>query len=385
MSTGQRAAQAVAALAAGTPLIAMLQGAFLLQEYRHRHGQQSFPDSPSRGVVVASRQASYQKPLRVLVIGDSLAAGVGTTQQSTPVLPEALAKYLSLHTHRPVHWTCVGTPGLSSVLIVQEILHLPQLPPLTDRLIEWQKLQRKQVRRRLGHVKDQLHDWWHQRHDDNNNPESPSLWDRLRSQPPPRPLLDVRISSTTTTQPPDNHLLERPHDYDIAVVLTGINDLKDSFLPFMMTTNTPTATSTTTTTTPNTDSDFRSTLVRLTRTLQERLLKKPPPLTTTTSVPQQQHTPLIVVPALPVEPLSMTRLVPLSWFLTPILHDLDEAKLALQRSFPNLVLFVPQPPDDVGSLLRLVAADGIHPNDQGYRLWGNVIGEAIVARWNGTM
>ena len=64
----------------------------------------------------------------------------------------------------------------------------------------------------------------------------------------------------------------------------------------------------------------------------------------------------------------------------------------LAKEFGNLYLesfFAGVQEDGVtpppAALQAFLQSDGIHPNDQCYRLWGTVIGEAIVARWNGTM
>jgi len=55
--------------------------------------------------------AMEAQPFRIFVVGDSLAAGVGSTS-GTAVLPEAIARSLSKALGgRPVHWTCHGTPG----------------------------------------------------------------------------------------------------------------------------------------------------------------------------------------------------------------------------------------------------------------------------------
>lgn len=65
-----------------------------------------------------TRDKSYKEnndpqiqPFRIFVVGDSLAAGVGSTS-GTPILPEAIARSLSKALGgQPVHWTCHGTPG----------------------------------------------------------------------------------------------------------------------------------------------------------------------------------------------------------------------------------------------------------------------------------
>ena len=134
-------------LTVATPIIAILQGKYLLSDFRKHHRDAPFPDMPCSGVVVVHpipqnksqqdekqpdekqqvsfkllsspakanmpkpqytnssssssswfssfpllRQQKDPDPLRLLVIGDSLAAGVGVTKSGTPVLPEAIAK-----------------------------------------------------------------------------------------------------------------------------------------------------------------------------------------------------------------------------------------------------------------------------------------------------
>ena len=163
-----------------TPTVALMQGIALLQDYRNHHSDLPYPVSPSQGLVVSvderknrrvgqphqppssspeahehssslllsSSSSSSNKnnknngkggrltqflqqyfqqhqhnpppPLRLLVIGDSLAAGVGVTDRATPVLPESIARTLSQNLGgRPVYWTCIGRPGAA----VDEIIH----------------------------------------------------------------------------------------------------------------------------------------------------------------------------------------------------------------------------------------------------------------------
>lgn len=116
------------------PLLAAGQGAYFLARFRQNHRDAPRPVSPSQGIVIAKsnkrkpeEQAvgnwwyywrhrfnasnladENQIPLSLLVIGDSLAAGVGSTS-GTPKLPEAIARSLSTALGgRPVLWTCHG-------------------------------------------------------------------------------------------------------------------------------------------------------------------------------------------------------------------------------------------------------------------------------------
>ncbi len=138
-------------LVVSIPILTTAQGAYLLTKFRSNHKDAPYPKSPCQGIVIVSPQDSMsdnannsnqkfknvqkwltlwknnqivntnslfrkeklqkQSPLRIFVVGDSLAAGVGSTS-GTPVLPEAIAKSLSKALGgRPVHWTCHGTPG----------------------------------------------------------------------------------------------------------------------------------------------------------------------------------------------------------------------------------------------------------------------------------
>ena len=171
--------KAVIGGAIATPVAAVVQGAILLNDFRQRHADAPTPVTPSRGVVVAVHQTtnatssgnvltsltnpavklgemvvqsvtnnstrstllerfSQEPPLRILVIGDSLAAGVGVSETGTPVLPESIARTLSQRLGgRPVYWTCVGTPGASASRIVHDIetyhesllVRHPTIPP----------------------------------------------------------------------------------------------------------------------------------------------------------------------------------------------------------------------------------------------------------------
>lgn len=144
------------------PSISILQGTVGILKYRYFFGDAPHPLTPSHGVVVVhpedendlasdnSNEGSSQSqchgaeyravrlpmrepprflqsalekpPIRVLVIGDSLAIGVGQRKSATPILPEAISKTLSKKLGgRIVYWSCHGAPGASTGWIVREI------------------------------------------------------------------------------------------------------------------------------------------------------------------------------------------------------------------------------------------------------------------------
>lgn len=275
-------------LTIATPVIAVVQGGYLLSDFRKYHHDAPFPEMPCAGVVVvrpktvdsaasssSSAAASWfssfpllreQKdpdPLRLLVVGDSLAAGVGTTKQGTPVLPEAIAKSLSRALGgRAVHWTCMGEPGLSSPQIVKDLLlaqeeveanvgdvddddaeRIDVMEELKDwwrekrqqqledqkqpsmdgseqptskspaRVREWWRRTRDTVRQDVKHLKEEIH--WQDL--------GSSVRDRLKKIPEkiPHPPAVMQRHGRNTLVP------DLVAEYDVAIVVTGFNDLKN--------------------------------------------------------------------------------------------------------------------------------------------------------------
>ena len=101
------AAKAFAAGGAGLGAAAMLQGSYFIARYRLNHGDAPRPISPARGVVVVGSNGTEQRdesqpPLKLFVVGDSLAAGCGIARSGTPVLPESIARHLARELGRPV-------------------------------------------------------------------------------------------------------------------------------------------------------------------------------------------------------------------------------------------------------------------------------------------
>jgi hypothetical protein len=62
------------------------------------------------------------KPLRLLVIGDSVARGVGQSDSFYPLMPETLGAILSKHNGgRPVFWSAFGEPGATMKWIARQV------------------------------------------------------------------------------------------------------------------------------------------------------------------------------------------------------------------------------------------------------------------------
>jgi hypothetical protein len=277
----ERISCVIAAIIA-VPTIAMLQGAITVIKYRLHYGDSPLPKAPSHGIVKvqqistttttrlvsssledtptptptqsSSSPQSNNPPLRLLVIGDSLAIGVGQSSSSTPIMPETIAKSLSKHMGgRPVLWTCHGVPGASAGWIVREL----------ERSIKHGQFVQQQTT--YGGNADANANANH------NNSSSASL-----DLPPTKTNNNNSLSATTTDESPesssdessldshdgggsqtilnvnsgdenDNNWQDRLRQeriqfdpsvvgpFDIAVVITGSNDLKSAFFPFLLT------------------------------------------------------------------------------------------------------------------------------------------------------
>ncbi len=101
------------------PLLAV-QGARLLR---------SIPEVPeadgARVGVVEPAIASFSRPLRLLVLGESTAAGVGAARQERGLAGQ-LAQTLAPQLGAAVHWHVIGRSGLTADAVLRELL--PQVP-----------------------------------------------------------------------------------------------------------------------------------------------------------------------------------------------------------------------------------------------------------------
>jgi lysophospholipase L1-like esterase len=268
--------------------------------------------------------------------------------------------------------------------------------------------------------------------------------------------------------------------YDIAVVLLGLNDLKDAFMPHMTMGPNASIGEGTEAITGGLNHQLQGVL----QALQKKMGKMDLPSSDDSFSVEKKNKkneskeklkpPLVVVPELPVAPLEAFQLVPLCWFLLPLFRAMESNKKFLSSTFPEDVVFVHQPDlkwwSDVQSgispihknlkeeesLLRLtdiaqtaqkkvqqlmkkfydpdnqsgetderkhgenetpndvltlkegrqgnprqsesqieksfgsqklnetsyIALDKMHPNDEGYEIWGRHIAAAVVRHWN---
>jgi hypothetical protein len=254
------------------PAAALVQGAFHIIRFRISFGGSPLPHVPCSGVVKATTAAITKKqltttttaagdcavsftettssksaepesegstssdsnmgsdkaPLRLLVIGDSLAIGVGQNKHSTPVLPEAIAKTLSKALGaRPVVWTCYGAPGASAGWIVKELERsssskatCSSTPSCKTMLDACQNDSETETDESSSDGSSLDDDESSQRTGDDF--KQLAWYKRLFKQPNMRKV-----------DPNQQHLIGGP--YDIAIVFTGGNDVKSAFFPFLLT------------------------------------------------------------------------------------------------------------------------------------------------------
>ena len=464
------------------------------------------------------------------------------SKSGIPVLPESIARALSKACGgRAVYWTCVGTPGVSASQIVRDIDQItPHKPGRLEMLVkEWQAKRKKwqerqELRRRPTELesagedgkespRSYLTEWWQFiRSKEKKTPSEVrgatehlvKEWWRQMTNQVKEDISDIKenlteIKEIVKSRPEkleeeelkaktdEEALIHRGGifrrdsvdpkvvlQYDIAVVLTGLNDIKEAFMPHM----TRGAESSVFEGTERVNGGLRNQLHDVLYALEDKMgemdletdhstteLSNPstgetPELNLSPELKSQQplQRPLIVVPELPVAPLQVFRLAPLCWFLVPLFRAMENNKKFLGSCFPEYVIFVPQPNlkwwDDVEAgygpirenlrqerlllhrtdiaqhakeriqeLMKrhynpdkedkdgyqeqatqhrdgdkqnshnhhhllpensdlqkaskkkgsaYVAVDKMHPNDEGYELWGRHIAAAIVEHWN---
>jgi len=235
-SSWTTAATVVLASLVATVVVAVVQGAVATIQYRRNFGDAPAPRVPCHGVVIVAGRpnkqqkssirikgegsdieddndngSNYKLPpdctddsdcLRLLVIGDSLAVGVGQTTHGYPVMPEEIAKELSKGLGKVVYWTCCGESGASTPWIIRMLQqsgedgegHEVDVGPKDDGQYGME-----------GHLFVQDDD---------------SLLNRAWTE---------RLDRYRSLFDPQNL---RP--YDVVVLVTGTNDLKSTLLPFLL-------------------------------------------------------------------------------------------------------------------------------------------------------
>lgn len=249
--------------ALATPVLAIVQGSLGILQFRVRFGAAPVPVTPAHGVVyvtpddndgddyeclqngeattttstaAASRPpqtldeaAQFVSPVRLLVIGDSLAIGVGQRNSSTPILPQVIAQTLSRKLHRVVYWTCHGAPGASTGWIVRELERgVVVTSSGTDDIADNDAGSSTDTV--LSHQPSKASPYEQSNIEGQISRQSSSCQETTDLSEDAATVWRNRLTSHSRRFNPE---LLGP--YDIVVVLTGSNDLKSAFFPFLLT------------------------------------------------------------------------------------------------------------------------------------------------------
>lgn len=366
---------------------------------------------------ISALHEDTRRPVRLLVIGDSLAIGVGQARRCTPVMPEVLAKTLSSRLGgRVVYWTCHGAPGASTGWIVRELergvtyLENDDEPGVLDgddergsSSDELAQCMATSTSTSASEVQLNCSDTDDSSSDGSSvsGPHSSSsaaaakveraIWRERLAQH--RKLFDPRVLGP----------------YDVVVVMTGSNDLKSAFFPFLLTGEDAEFRRQAKERGGNYTKELRRLLLTLNRDMRSQLqnirysvgaatetviekveetmerivsstspvvrklhprsssfrekldARKPPrstepmgksatgslaPESSNRPASSQKYFPLVVLPGLPSRSLPIFRIAPLRWLAVPIVDILDMHKRRLAKSHPGEVLFVPPPSID---------------------------------------
>jgi hypothetical protein len=346
--------------------------------------------------------AVQERPLNILVVGDSLGIGVGQAKVPTPIMPEVIAKTLSKKMGgRVVYWTCHGGTGASSAWLVRELEqgvgyqdpeheggdddYYDELESLTNEKDDIKSTGSDTVslsdESSTGSIRSGVVQGDETVEKEKRDPLSKQAWQR-------------RLRHHRRCFQP-----EFMGPYDIAVVLTGPNDMKAAVFPFLLT---------------GEDGEFRkqaqgrggdyaAELGRVLETLRSRMAVSLRSVRETVQAathsvrdrveetvelvaPNSQwasarkrrsgksldeettlahddkddrdaheeddqpsdhhhkgHLPLIVLPGLPVLSNPITQHLPLKWLLVPMFGILEWQKQQVARMSAGEILFVPPP------------------------------------------
>lgn len=436
------------------PILSALQSIYFLSDYRVNHRDAPCPILPSSGMVSVQYKQRRQEnmlnmnsgsPLRLYVVGDSLAAGVGISKSGTPILPESIARSLSKQLGgRPVYWFCHGTAGASANRInsdIQKHLTTEDNNGFCDKNRMFTQGTHFEPNSVEGKKCSQIVRF---------NKIIVGLWNRIKSclQFNVIPKTD-NFNSHSFSQKTVQKSSEK--SYDIVVVLTGLNDLKCFFSPFFC------------------DEEFccnrnlfKEELKNIFTTLKERIEKQ---IGNKKRIGQQygnektslNKTPMVVIPALPVGLIPLFQYPPLCWFSQIFFDFIDKQKKDLSKEYPGQILFISPPTSEMTDAFEknrseqeyqvgeknvilllqnvskrakkkiekmmekhrkiheerfensddldieknfeesiqhnlcriekarigssLVSIDKVHPNDDGYEFWGRHIASAIIQEW----
>ena len=394
-----------------TPAVALLQGSLVILNYRGKWGDSPAPLAPSHGVVVVNPEhanatttttssncccnmnkngtnglniqfgnagctclsgkrwrrggpltpkekqtvedASNGKPLRILVIGDSLAVGVGSTRSCTPLMPEMIARTLSKALNgRAVYWTCHGAAGASAQWVEREFKRglgylrekeavKTDTPVMTNGMVKETATPGGVGGDTPGLEGLELSDSSSDENSVADSEDSLTTCESSVAGPTGGEAdndngVNLKDWRQRLDQFSGNFEPDMSGPYDVTVVMSGPNDLKSAFFPFLL---------------QGEDSEFRKQaqqrggsfdqeLLRVIDTIQGRMTDKNEPQTPTNGITPR---PLVVFPGMPANILPIFHHFPKRWLSIPICGIMDNHKRNLARKHSDDVLFVEAP------------------------------------------
>jgi hypothetical protein len=376
-----------------------------------------------------------QNPIRLLVVGDSTARGIGHQKSCYSTMPETMGAVLSKHFGgRPVFWTAFGEPGATMTTLA------------------------KQVQRSATHVSGDVLD----REDNGDEPPSMQEFHELH-----KTIANAGTSNSTADtdfaswESNDNHYSQEQEQwieklqyherlynanpftgYDYIVALSGANDIKSFVVPFLVDDDDGDGDNDHTSATGSISNEwgFKGDLNRFVRDLNRisdfhnQVCTQKDSSECTSENNESNHVPYIILPSFPVKHVPLKSGAILRWMAIKCNGILDGFKKILENENPDQIFAAPSASDQAirdfldnkGYLadalieehvkLRLVhtngkvcrdlvkelesfysnniatresgtlfpelfSSDAVHPNDLGYDVFGRHLGSMVIKRW----
>ena len=193
-----------------------------------------------------------RRPVRLLVIGDSLAIGVGQARQCTPIMPEVIAKTISRHLDgRTVYWTAHGSPGASTGWIVRElergVTYLEQQPKEEQQQHQGEQSSEAATAAATAEVlqhpppeleKSSSHSSSSCCETDDSSSDEYSLPDALNDTTATETRIAMKEQHKVWRERLAQHRKrfdpEALGPYDVVIVVTGSNDVKSEYFPILL-------------------------------------------------------------------------------------------------------------------------------------------------------
>ena len=327
-----------------------------------------------------SMSGSAKQPLRLLVVGDSLAVGVGMSESASPVLPESISRALSKALGgRAVTWTCIGTSGASAGRIVRDIESYHSKEVKAD-VNDEEMGDNTESRRRIAilpQTRRRIRSWLDRNltdATDGTENEEESANSGRRNVQRLKNWLHNRVEKIDWLKDEDELYMwkkwrarstagscssEAFQEYDVAIVLTGLNDIKDAVLPFLSTESIEERKARRKE--KQSSGGYEQQLEKILQVLKDKMnyakntkiedsnkseraaaaagTERHLSEATKTGMGLQ---PLIVLPGLPATIVPVFQWVPLKWFLVPLISSVDKQKRNTSHDYQS-VLFVEPP------------------------------------------